>query len=338
MSFSRGSVEDLLTSGMIRVLKALGYFVIVASSAAQESHFPEFEWKEKETEHFILRANGTNHSPTNRLAEKVWEVCVEVLPGLEADFAQNEFLTPTGEKGVEEGPFRYCVYLLGEAQEFSHVVATDAPSNGWQPDRVDLINQVGNYVDARARYGVFCKETPNESARGDRDISSVFAHSVGANLLKGQGRMKAVPFWLRSGFGYYVEHILFDRCQVHYLDFNKYYEDKADEITKGEILGKEDDWPSVLKKMCKKGERSRFDEVMTSAILTLSPKESGYNFALVYFLVRDDAARENFGKVIAALREGAAFDRKMILDAYGYEDEASLETEWYEWMQSKEFK
>ena len=67
-------------------------------AAAQEPHFPDLKWKEKETDHFMIYAKSTGNDPARKYAEDVWEACQEILPGLEADFAQNEFRTPVGQR------------------------------------------------------------------------------------------------------------------------------------------------------------------------------------------------------------------------------------------------
>lgn len=311
---------------------------IVPMLSAQDSHFDGVKWREKETDHFLIRAHGTNYDPASKLAEKVWVVCLDVLPGLKDDFEKNEFRTPNGSKGADEAPFRYSVYLVEDGADFRHLVDIDAGRNGWDANQVRLTNKVGNYAEPQCRYGVFCKGDPMQSAGGNRDISPVFVHSTGAALLRGRCLSATIPFWMRAGFGYYVEHMIFELCRVHYLDFESYYRDNDAEFTKGETLGPDEDWPSVLRKLCKDGKRCSLEEVMNAQVITLTPNESGYMFALTYFLVRDEAAQENYRKLVNGLREGESVNAAAILEAYGYADATALETEWYEWMETRKFK
>ena len=72
---------------------------------AQHAHFPAGKWKEKKSDHFTLRIDSTNADPAARNAEKVWEVCVAVLPGMKQDFEKNEFRTPSGGEASDDAPF-----------------------------------------------------------------------------------------------------------------------------------------------------------------------------------------------------------------------------------------
>lgn len=307
-------------------------------AVAQESHFEDIKWREKETDHFFIRSHGTSHDPASKLAEKIWAVCVDVMPGLKDDFEKNEFRTPSGSKGAEEAPFRFCIYLVDSGADFRELVKVDASRNGWGANTVRLTHQVGNYSDPQARYTVYCKGDPMQSAGGDRDVSAIVAHSTGSSILRGRALSSKIPFWMQAGFGYYVEHMIFELCRVHYLDFEAYYEAQNAEIKKGETLGADEDWPSVLRKMSKDGDRCSLEDVLTAQILTLSPKESGYMLALTYFLVRDEPAQENYRKLVAKLRDGGSINADDITEAYGYADVAAFETAWYEWVESRAFK
>ncbi|BCX48389.1 hypothetical protein HAHE_22970 [Haloferula helveola] len=305
---------------------------------AQDSHFDGWKWKEKDTDHFFIRVEGTSYDPASRYAEKVWDVVVEVLPGLEKDFSDNLFRTPDGAKGADEAPYRHCIYLVGDGAEFNELVQIDAGRNGWDDNTVRLTKRTGNYSDPRNRYGVFCKGDPNQSAGGDRDITPVFVHSTGSTLLRARSTSNKLPFWMTAGFGYYVEHQLFELCRVYYLDFEAYYEQQNAEIQQGETLGPNESWAKVLRKLCKDGKRESLDDVCTAQILTLSPNESGYIFALTCFLVRDDAARGKYQELVKKARDGTTITKAVLLETYGYANDAALEAEWYEWLESRDFK
>lgn len=316
------------------LLVALG----VLPLAAQEAHFGERKWKERDTDHFLIRADSTGYDPASRFAEKTWDVVIEVLPSLEKDFADNLFRTPGGAKGAEAPPYRHTVYLLGRGDDFNELVRTDAGRNGWDEGTIRITKHTANYSDPHHRYGVFCKADPNQSARGDRDMTAIFVHSTGRTLLSGRSLSRRLPFWMTAGFGYYVEHRLFERCRVHYLDFESYYRDNDAELMRGETLGPNDDWTDVLRTLCKKGKRISLENVCTAQIQTLSPNESGYIFALTCFLVRDEAARQKYRELINKVRDGAKVDKALVLEVYGYDDDAALETEWYEWIESRSFR
>ena len=83
---------------MTRSLLALCAFpsLFATLAPAQHQHFEGFKWRERQTDHFTMRSSGTSHDPASRYAEKVWDECLRIMPGLEEDFAQNKFRTPGG--------------------------------------------------------------------------------------------------------------------------------------------------------------------------------------------------------------------------------------------------
>jgi hypothetical protein len=320
--------------------KILAAAIAAASLAhAQHDHFPAMKWKEKSTDHFTLRVDSTSGDPATKYAEKVWEVVLPVLPAMKDDFAKNDFRTPAGEEGSDEKPFRFTVYLLGKGSDYDEVVQTDASRNGWDANFIKLVKRTGSYADPQHRYVVLCKGATDQSAGGDRDMTPVFVHSTGSTLMEGQARGKNLPFWMTAGFGYYVEHMLFKLCRVHYLDFEAYYKDQDADVKKGETLGPDQSWAKIIRKMCKKDDRVSLDQVCGAQVISLTPQQSGYIFALTYFLVRDEPARVKYRSLVAQSADGGTIDKAALLKAYGYADDAALEAEWYEWLEKgKEFK
>ena len=331
-----GACQDLGVKSFFPILGFVACSAVL--QAAIPNHFEGWKWKEKETAHFLLRADGTSFDPASRYAEKVWEVVVEVLPGLEKEFADNAFKTPGGGEAAEGKPYRHTVYLLGKGDDFSSLVDIDKDRNGWDPNSVRMVRQTGNYADPQFRYGVFCKVAPDESAGDDREIDALFVHSTGMVLQQGWSRSKRLPFWMTAGFGYYVEHRLFRKCRVHYLDFEAYYEENEAEIKRGETLDADRSWADVIRKLCKDEKRRSLEQVCSAQVLTLSPEDSGYIFALTCFLVRDEPARVKYRTLLDAAREGRMVDKALLLKSYGYADDAALEQEWYEWLESRQFK
>ncbi len=313
-------------------------FLAVPLIHAQHDHFPDIAWKERKSDHFTLRVASSNNDPASRYAEKVWEVCVAVLPGMKQDFEKNEFRTPGGAEASDDAPFRFTIYLLGNGGDFEECVQVDAERNRWDANTVKVTKQTANYADPQHRYVVLCKGEVEETAGGDRDMTAIFAHSTGATLMEGQARGKNLPFWMSAGFGYYVEHQLFSLCRVHYLDFEAYYNEQNAEIKRGEALGPDESWAKVIKKMCKKDERVSLAQVCSAEILSLTPQQSGYIFALTSFLVRDEGARVKYRELVAKSADGDAIDKGVLLECYGYADDVALEKEWYEWIESRDFK
>jgi len=305
---------------------------------AQHQHFENFEWRERLTDHFALRAKGTNHDPARRYAEKVWDECVHVMPGLEEDFSKNKFRTPGGASGAATAPYRFTVYLIGSGLDYTTVLEQQQRRSGWGANQVQSCRITRNYGDPQNRYRVLCKADPEKSAGGETDLTPVFVHGTAATILEGRGLTGNLPFWMTAGWGYYVEHRIFRLCRVHYIDFKTYYANEKADFKRGATLEPNEDWPGPLKKMCKKDIRETLDTVCKAQILTLTPNQSGYIFALAYFLVGNDENIAKYRKLVERARQGGTITKSVLLDTYGYEDDAALEADWYEFMESRHFK
>ena len=326
------------------MIKILAFATLIASSPifAQTEHFPGMQWKEKELDHFLVRSHGTNSDPARRYAEKTFEVMLEILPGLTADFEKKEFRTPGGGDAAKDDQFRFTVYLMDSGDAFHTCVMADATRQNWPAGNVQITKQVGNYLDTDNRYVVICKGDPMDSGGGrETDKKEILVHRLGTALMKGRTRQAQLPFWMTAGIGYYAEHMVFNRCAIYYLDFEAYYKDNPDakvDARKGGSLGPEEAWPRILRKLCKKEKRVSLEKTLNAEILTLSPNESGYMFALNYFLVSTEERTKLYQTFITAIREGKEPTKELLLKTYGYTDDAALEEEWYDWMMSSKFK
>ena len=61
-------------------------------------------------------------------------------------------------------------------------------------------------------------------------------------------------------------------------------------------------------------------------------------FALTYFLVSSDENIAKYRKLVERSRQGETITKSVLLDVYGYEDDAALEKDWYEFMESRDFR
>ncbi|MDP6207553.1 MAG: hypothetical protein QGG01_04555, partial [Roseibacillus sp.] len=195
-----------------------------------------------------------------------------------------------------------------------------------------------NYGDPQNRYRVLCKADPERSTGGETDLTPVFVHGTAATILEGRGLTGNLPFWMTAGWGYYVEHRIFRLCRVHYIDFKTYYANEKADFKRGATLEPNEDWPGPLKKMCKKDIRETLETVCKAEILTLTPNQSGYIFALTYFLVGNDENIAKYRKLVERARQGETITKSVLLDTYGYEDDDALEADWYEFMESRDFR
>jgi hypothetical protein len=145
--------------------------------------------------------------------------------------------------------------------------------------------------------------------------------------MKGRTRQADLPFWMTAGMGYYAEHMVFDRCSIYYLDFEAYYRENPDakvDARKGGTLGPQESWPRILRKLCKGEKRVSLEKTLGAQIVTLSPNESGYIFALNYFMVSTNERTKKYQGLITSIRAGAKPTKDLLLKTMGYGDDASL--------------
>ena len=325
----------------MKALLPLLSIALTLSAIGQTEHFPNIKWKERETDHFMMRAHSTSHDPARKMAKRVWEEMSEILPSLINDFEKKEFRTPNGDDPSQGDQFKFTVYLIADGHTFHEMIQVDAKRNNWTPDYVNLTKKVGTYRDPQNRYLVINKTSATSSGGGrETDKTAVFVHSSGAQFVSGQTRQAKLPFWLSAGMGYYLEHIILKRCSVHYLDFEKYYESEGGdaETVKGGTLDAEKAWPSAIRKLSKKGKRVSLEKVINAQITTLSPNETGYIFALTHFMVSDEERLKKYQAFVAAVRSGKKPTKELLLESFGYADDAALEKEWYEFLESTKFK
>ncbi|MFT6181606.1 MAG: hypothetical protein ACJAQT_004242 [Akkermansiaceae bacterium] len=320
-----------------------GIFLLsIGVSGAQTDHFPTMKWKEKELDHFMIRTSGTNTDPARKFSEKTFEIMFEILPGLQADFEKKEFQTPGGAAASKGESFRFTTYLVNSGDDFHQCVTVDAARENWPAGNIQITKKVGNYLDSHNRYLVICKSDPMDSGGGrDQDRKEILVHSLGTALMKGRSRQLQLPFWMTAGMGYYAEHMVFNRCSIYYLDFEAYYNANPDakvDARKGGSLGPEESWAKILRKLCKKEKRVSLEKTINAKIITLSPNESGYMFALNYFLVSTEERIKKYQSFITSIRDGKEPTKELLLSIYGYNDDAAFETVWYEWMMSSKFK
>jgi len=136
----------------MKVLIAAVTLLATGFTYSQTIHFPETPWKEKELDHFMIRTHGTGTDPARKFSEKAFEVMLEILSGLEADFEKKEFRTPRGQNAGKEDKFRFTTYLVDSGNAFHECVMTDAKRNNWPAGNVQITKTVGNHLDFEAYY------------------------------------------------------------------------------------------------------------------------------------------------------------------------------------------
>ncbi|MBT8043626.1 MAG: hypothetical protein KJO79_01645 [Verrucomicrobiae bacterium] len=299
---------------------------------AQVEHFPNQKWRETKTDHFTIRTQGASAAGAKRLAEKVWEICERTMPGIKEEYANNTFQTPTGASGSDDKPYRFTIYIVKRIYPYQEMVEKVAQDMG---DRAAgykrLCMETKTFSDRQHRYAVFCLE--------DRqgDIEALLAHSVASSMLAGHGRMKGRNFFHTAGYGYYVEHLLFKKCRIHYLDFSRYYEDV--EMVRGEVLDAKSPWTRPLKKMVRKGDvKPRLRDLVGTDVAELNPPRSGLLFALAHYMCHEPENTKKHHAYMNKLRAGASVSMELILESYGFENEKAFNTAFTGYILSRKFR
>ena len=74
------------------------------------------------------------------------------------------------------------------------------------------------------------------------------------------------------------------------------------------------------------------------AYYILAPLELLILQLLTYVLVGNDENIAKYRKLMERARQGEKITKSVLLDTYGYENDAALEEDWYEFMESRDFR
>lgn len=317
-------------------MKTIFTFLLLTLSlslaSAQIDHFPDQKWKETQTDHFTIRTQGASPGGAKRLVEKVWEICERTMPGVKEEFQNNTFQTPGGMTGSDDKPYRFTIYIVKRIYPFQEMVDKVTKDMGENADGYkQLCMETKMLTDSHHRYVVFCLE----DRKGDLD--SLLVHSAASAILAGHGGMKKLSFFHTAGFGYYVEHLIFKKCRVHYLDFSQYY--KNVEVVRGATLDGKSAWTRPVQKMVKKGDvQPRLSELFSTDVEQLSPPRSGLLFALAHFLCDDPENTKKHHAYMTKLREGSPPSVDLMVKCYGYESEEAFNEAFGEYILSRTFR
>ena len=169
------------------------------------------------------------------------------------------------------------------------------------------------------------------------DLDALLVHTVASTILSGHSRMKKQNFFHTAGYGYYVEHLIFKKCRVHYLDFSQYY--KNVEVVRGAVLDGQSAWTRPVQKMVQKGKVvPRLSELFGTDVAQLNPPRSGLLFALAHFMCHTEENVKKHHKYIKELRSGKSASVKLILECYDYPNEPAFNTAFKEYIESRAFR
>lgn len=304
--------------------------------------FKEVRFKEKKTDHFTIYSSEKEWEPAHPYAEKTWDLIDGIFPiTFRADYERQKFAAPDkgpnrSDFGQSDGAFRYRIYFAQSDEEYgimSGQYAATLPEDQ-QARFAATAPRTGNFEDDLGNRWMVIKKDPIDP----RSYNNLLVHGLAGQLTSGHAQMRGLPLWLSAGIGYWAENKLFKSCAVLYLDFEQYYGEKGN-ITEGDILDSTSAWAKPIRNLCRKGTRYTVADVVHAEVSSLTPELSGYTFALVSFLVEEDARRRKFHKMLYDQREGAQeITPEMLVESIGYPSAEAFEKEWYAYIMSNAFK
>ena len=187
--------------------------------------FVDLEFKEKKLDHFRILTIDTRNDPADKYAEKIYELFEEFVPALPGIFGKQGFRGPGEPPNSHDFPepdklFRYRIYLVEESGDYQSMIDQYAKEYTDAQARQHFLNsagKIGSFIDLKHRFLVIRKEA-------GRPAQQLLAHLLGHQLIDTRIEQLNTPFWLAMGAGYFSEHKMFNRCAIHYVDFDNYYE------------------------------------------------------------------------------------------------------------------
>ncbi|MDG2122824.1 MAG: hypothetical protein P8J87_03945 [Verrucomicrobiales bacterium] len=145
------------------------------------------------------------------------------------------------------------------------------------------------------------------------------------------------------GAGYYAEHQLFEKCVIHYLDFQNYYDEYEgaggeEKVTKSEVLSNTESWMKPLKELCKKEKRVGLERLFSVTSAGLTPNDSAYAMALFSYMASTPEMTVGFNKVLDLIRDDQKPSPQYMADIFGHESPDKFEEAWYAYIMSTKFR
>ena len=309
--------------------------------------FADLDFRKRELDHFNILTIDTKNDPADKYAEKIFDLMAETMPALTPMFEEQGFCAPLEEPNANDFPgedkrYRHRIYLVEQESEdgpYSTMIeqyAKEYPSEEARAKFVRSANQVNNFSDYKHRFLVIRKQP-------GRPPHQLLAHNLAYQLVASRAEQVRIPFWLRMGAGYYAEHELFERCVVHYIDFQNYYDDYEgaggnEQMTKSEVLSNSEPWIKPLKALCKKEKRVSLERLFGVTTADLTPNDSGYAMALFSYMNSTEEMTAGFNKLLDMVKDDKTPSPQDMADIFGHESVEKFEEAWYDYIMSTKFR
>ena len=309
--------------------------------------FKDLEFRERKLDHFRILTIDTKNDPADKYAEKIYDLMAKTMPGLDAIFEEQGFRAPGEEPNANDFPdedkrYRHRIYLVeqeSEAGPYSTMIeqyAKEYSSDEAQQKFARSANQVNNFSDYKHRFLVIRKQP-------GKPPHQLLAHSLGYQFVASHTEQVAIPFWLQMGAGYYSEHQMFEKCVVHYINFQDYYDDYEGaggdgQMTKSEVLSNSESWVKPLKALCKKEKRVSLERLFGVTTADLTPNDSAYAMALFSFMNSTEEMTTGFNKLLDMVKADKTPSPQDMADIFGHESVEKFEEAWYSYIMSTKFR
>ena len=302
--------------------------------------------REKKTDHFHIIQISRTAAPASRYAEKAWDQCNEVMPDLTQSFEQKGFKDPSrssnGTDFKHEGEkFLFRAYMVDDDYVWENMTVEHGDRLGSDANKesfLKLVAQTRIFNDFQNR---FIAMNNNSKYRQGDAAEGLFVHSLSSTLLRGQAQCSKLPLWMGAGIGWNIEHRIFNKCRVSYLDYEKFYNEQEGKIKRSEIFKVDYSWVAPTKALLKDGAVSTIPQILGASVGHLTPESSGCIFAFTAFLISDEMKIAAYKKFIKSLRSGDAKPSpgaNEVAKAFGYADKDEMEQAFRAFLKSRHFK
>ncbi len=271
-----------------------------------------------ETEHFKIYYQNNNPEPAKSWAEKSWKETARALLKLNQKF---------------DGSYRkLTIYMVDSNAEYNRIVAATHKN---RPDSGKLISMGKKVSWLHLSRSMFVLDR-SRMQRTKKNLPVYLSHSLGSSLLGYYMQTdKQIPFWLWTGFGYYIEFKLHHRTVTHMISYDG-YEKRMEEAEK---LKSGKGWVRVVKGILEKEGKIKMYPLFAASAASLNPKTVGYIYALTSYLVSNKKRRKNFIAFLKAFGEkGGTEHYNDLLAAYSIKNMGKLEKSLKKFIGGDKFK
>ena len=302
--------------------------------------------REKITEHFRIMQISRTAAPASRYAEKAWEECNLLMPDLKASFEQKGFKDPSrssnGTDFKNSGErFLFRAYMVDDEYVWENMTRQHGDRLGSDSNKesfLKLVAHTGIFNDFDNR---FLAMNNGKQFRKGNASEGLFVHSLSRTLLTGQAQCKRLPLWMGAGMGWNIEHRIFKKCRVSYLDYEKFYHEQEGKIKRSEIFKVDYSWIAPTKALVKDNAVSTIPQILGASVANLTPESSGCIFAFTNFLTSDEKKIAAYKKFVKSMRSGdvrPSPGAQEVAKAFGYASSDELNTAFHEFLKSRHFK